>query len=203
MDGSAIARALKSADPASRRVGAVELIGALEERYGRSHYLLKGCSRSLTLDDLLARVLEKVVTCIDQYEERGTFWGWVHRIVLNEACDLRRQDPEFPPPPVITANAPLLCAVHQMLTRTGSAKQLGRMRAAFRCLSRRDQLLLKHTARRWPEKPSDRVIAARLEIPETLVRGYRYVAIHRLRHALEKLRGRKDALGTAEEPRQP
>ena len=202
MDGGAIARALKSPDPASRRAGAMALIRALEQRYGRSQYLLDGCSRSLTLDDLLARVLEKVVTCIDQYEERGAFWGWVHRILTNEACDLRRQHPEFPPS-VVTANAPLLCAVHQMLSRTGSATHLGRMREAFRGLSRRDQLLLKHTARRWPEKPPDRVIAARLAIPVTRVRGYRYVAIQRLRQAVEKVRGKRDTLGTAEESRLP
>ena len=202
MDGSLIARALMDPDPRVQDTGGIDLVRGLQQRYGRSQSLLGGCSPDLTTEDLLARVVEKVVTCIDQYEERGRFWAWVHSIVLNEARDLRRESPEFPRTSMVAANAPFLCAVHEMLTHTGSATHLRRIRKAFRSLSRRDQLLLQRTARRWPEKPPDRVIARGLRMPEPLIRRYRYVAVRRFKHALQRVSGKR-ALGTAEEPRLP
>lgn len=86
------------------RVALGELLSTIERRVYALSYRLMG--NPTAAEDLAQEALLKVCRYIGRYREGSSFWGWIYRIVVNQARDFYRRSrpessecPEVPVPP--------------------------------------------------------------------------------------------------------
>ena len=114
------------------RAALEELLSAIERRVFALAYRLTG--NPAAAEDLAQEALLKVCRHIGRYREGANFWGWIYRIVINQARDdYRKAKPEVPELP----DFPVAPAVDPV-----RGEQLRLVMRAMDCLTRRERAAL-------------------------------------------------------------